>query len=272
MSTDSSRRPDYTVQSIVRAVSLLDILRTADRSGVSLQAISELSGLAKASAFRILHTLEHAGLVERAAGSRCYRLGVHCLELGEAYLEQLDLRKEALPVLEALRGQFNETVHLGVLDDELRVVYLDKLETTHAVGLMMSRVGRTAPSHCTGLGKALLAAKDPDVIAELQSREALRSYTSNTIYEPTALRAELARVRKRGFALDLEEHEPGVRCVAVAIRGAGDHAAAVSIAGPAQRMPERRLRGELAEGLISAAAEISRRLGAVETRTGAGRR
>src|SRR5919197_4093496 len=132
----------YTIRAVVRAAQLLEILRTAD-GGVGLQELADRSGLAKPSTFRMIRTLEQLRLVERLPGQDRYRLGVRRLEFGQAYLEQIDFRREALPVMERLRVEFNETVHLGVLDDQLRVVYLEKLDTAHAVGIMMSRVGRT---------------------------------------------------------------------------------------------------------------------------------
>jgi DNA-binding IclR family transcriptional regulator len=145
----------------------------------------------------------------------------------------------------------------------MRVVYLEKLESTQAVGIMMSRVGRTAPSFCTGLGKAMLAMVPGDPVSDLAERGALRAYTDNTISETDALRTELDRIRKRGYSLDLEEHEKGVRCVGAAILGPhGDMLAGLSISGPAHRLPERVLRGQLAEAAQAAAAEIGRRLGA----------
>ena len=252
---------DYAVRAVVRAASLLELLRASD-GGAALNELVSRSGLAKASAFRMLRTLEGLGLVERDGRSDRYRLGVRCLELGQAYLEQADLRREALPVLERLRDEFDETVHLAVLDD-LRVVYLEKLETTKAVGIMMSRVGRTAPSYCTGLGKALLAHVDGDPAEVLEQRNELRRFTPNTMCEPEALRVELQRVREVGFALDLEEHEPGVRCVATPIAGPrGEVLAAISIAGPAQRLSERALRGRLATAITAAAREIGVRMGA----------
>lgn len=260
--TLQERQESYVVRAVVRAARLLELLRTTD-GGASLGELAARSGLAKASVFRMLRTLEGTGLVERAPDDDRYRLGVRCLELGQAYLEQTDLRAEAVPVLADLRTEFNETVHLGVLDDELRVVYLEKLESTHAVGIMMSRVGRTAPSFCTGLGKAMLATLPGDPVAALEEQGAFRAYTPNTISEPDALRTELERIRKRGYSLDLEEHEPGVRCVGAPIPGPhGEMVAALSISGPAQRLPERLLRGRLAEAAREAAAEIGRRLGA----------
>lgn len=262
-SVDALRRGDgYVVRAVVRAARLLETLRTSD-GGASLVELAGASGLAKASVFRMLRTLEETGLVERIPETDRYRLGLRCFELGQAYLEQTDLRREAMPVLASLREEFNETVHLGALDDELRVVYLEKLESTHAVGIMMSRVGRTAPSFCTGLGKAMLSAVPGDPVARLERQGVLRPYTPGTIAEPAALRDELDRIRNRGYALDLEEHETGVRCVGCAILGPrGDMVAGLSIAGPVQRLPERLLRGPLAEAAEAAAADIGRRLGA----------
>jgi DNA-binding IclR family transcriptional regulator len=262
MSRDSG--DGYTIRAVVRAAQLLEILRTAD-GAAGLQELAERSGLAKPSTFRMIRTLEQIGLVERVPGHDRYRLGVRCLEFGQAYLEQIDFRREALPVMERLLSEFNETVHLGVLDDRLRVVYLEKLDSGHAVGIMMSRVGRTAPSYCTGLGKALLAAQNGDPVALLAERGELQRFTKNTLCEPEMLRTELARIRRRGFSLDLEEHEPGVRCVAAAIPGPnGRPVAAISIAGPSQRMPKELLEGFLAEAAIAAAREIGRRIGAAE--------
>jgi DNA-binding IclR family transcriptional regulator len=253
---------DYAVRAVVRAARLLELLRASD-GGAPLNELAVRSGLAKASVFRMLRTLEGLGFVERSDGADRYRLGVRCLELGQAYLEQTDLRREARSVLTRLRDRFDETVHLAVLDDDYRVVYLEKLDSTQAVGIMMSRVGKTAPSYCTGLGKALLAAGDGDAVTALEERGALKRFTKNTIHRPAELRRELRRISGCGYALDLEEHEPGVRCVACAIEGpTGTAIAAVSIAGPAERLSEESLRGELATAVQQAAREIGLRLGA----------
>ncbi|MGI8909174.1 MAG: IclR family transcriptional regulator [Rubrobacteraceae bacterium] len=261
MTRTSAAHDGYRVRAVMRAVDILELLRTSG-GGASLNELSGRSDLAKASVFRMIRTLEETGLVERIPGSDTYRLGVRCLELGQAFLEQLDLRREAMPILQRLRGEFDETVHLSVLDNELRLVFLEKLETTHAVGMMSSKVGRTAPSHCTASGKMLLTWLDGDPVSVLEDNGSLRRYTANTVHEPDALRRELERIRTEDHSLDLEEHELGVRCVAAPIRGAlGDVVAAVSISAPAQRLPERLLRGEFATGVKAAAREISSRLG-----------
>jgi DNA-binding IclR family transcriptional regulator len=260
----ASQGANYEVQAITRAATILELIEMG-RGDTALNTLVARSGLRKPTVFRIVRNLERIGLVERVPGSDRYRLGLRCIELGQAYLQQVDFRREALPVLERLRDAYNETVHLAVLDEHLRVVYLEKLEGKHAIGIMMSAVGRSAPAYCTGLGKALLAARDDDPARQLAAQGALEYKTPNTIFEPDKLRAELKRIRDRGYALDLEEHEAGVRCVSATIEGAeGSVVAALSIAGPAQRLPKSLLSGELAQATMKAAREISRRLGAPE--------
>lgn len=253
-------RESYRIRSVVRAAQILELLRTSDGKA-SLNELSKRSELPKPSVFRLLRTLEDVGLVDRADGSDVYKLGIRCLELGHAYLNQATFRSEARPVLEKLRSAFNETVHLGVLDDELRVVYIEKLETQHAVGLMMSRVGKTSPSYCTGIGKALLANLQSDPVNVLQERGMLRRYTPTTKCSPQELRDELATIRACGSSFDLEEHEPGVRCVASPIKDDQGLVAAISIAGPAHRLPYGLLQGKLADATLAGANEISRKIG-----------
>ncbi|HUH07648.1 MAG TPA: IclR family transcriptional regulator [Egibacteraceae bacterium] len=254
----------YTVRAISRAAQVLGLIQHSS-APMALNQVVKLSELSKPTVFRMLRNLEDVGLVERVPGTDAYRLGLRCVALGQAYLEQADYRREALPILESLRDRYSETVHLAVLDTELRVVYVEKLEGKHAVGIMMSRVGRSAPSYCTGLGKALLSSLDDDPAARLAARGELVRKTDNTICDADQLRSELAAIRARGFSLDLEEHETGVRCVAANVQDAsGAVVAAISVAGPVQRMPHKLLTGELAEATVAAARGISRRLGAVD--------
>jgi DNA-binding IclR family transcriptional regulator len=251
----------YLVRAITRAAEILDLIQH-NGGPASLKVLTHESGLSKPTVLRMLRNLEHIGLVERVPGTDAYRLGLRCVELGQAYLEQVDFRREALPILERLRDRYNETVHLAVLDEGLRVIYLEKLEGKHAIGIMMSRVGLSAPAHCTGLGKALLSEYPGDPVDILNRRGELTRKTANTISEADQLRAELAAIRERGYALDLEEHEEGVRCVAATIHGSdGSVLGALSIAGPAQRLPEEQLVGELADATVTAAREVTERLG-----------
>lgn len=266
MADASTVQDGYRVRAVIRAADILEVLRNS-KGGATLNELSSGTGIAKASVFRMVRTLEETGLVERVPGTESYRVGVKCLQLGQAYLEQTDLRQEARPVLERLRSEFGETVHLGVLDDEGRVVYIEKLETKHAVGLMMSRVGKTSPAYCTGLGKSLLAFSDEDVVSRLLERGALQRYTANTICDPEELRQRLHEIRDLGYSIDLEEHETGVRCVAAPVIDAEDKPiAALSITGPSERIPEGLLYGDLAVAVSSAAREIGARLGGQSAR------
>jgi DNA-binding IclR family transcriptional regulator len=264
------RDATYEVQAITRAASLLGLIQ-AQHAGTQFTTLVTASGLPKPTVLRLIRNLERIGLVERVPRTDRYRLGLRCIELGQAYLEQVDFRREALPVMERLRDTYNETVHLAVLDEHLRVIYLDKLNGTQAIGIMKSAVGKSAPAYCTGLGKALLGARDDDPAGRLASAGELVAKTPNTIWDLDDLRVELERIRERGYALDLEEHEPGVRCVAATINDAdGKVVAALSIAGPAQRLSKSRLSGELAETTMRAADEIGRRLGAPTRKREAG--
>lgn len=259
--TGSESTNTYHVRAILRAFEVLEQVRRAG-DGIGLKELGERTGLTKATTLRMVRNLEHVGMVEAVPGTNNYRLGVRCVELGQAYLEHADFRHEARPILERLRDEFGETVHLGVLDDGLRVVYLDKLEGRHAVGIMMSRVGVTAPAYCTGLGKALLAVQGSDAVHRLDVAGSRTTYTPSTIVGSEELERELELTRERGYALDLEEHEPGVCCVATTIPGLeGPVSVAISIAGPTHRLSEDALTGELASAVQAAAVEIGQRLG-----------
>lgn len=189
------------------------------------------------------------------------------LRFGTLVEESLDLRQEAEPHLHRLRNAVNETVHLAVLDSDMRVVYLEKLATRHAVGLMMSRIGLTAPMHCTALGKAMAAFRPEEEICAWVQEHGLPPYTRATITDPAWFFQALAEVRARGYAVDMEEFEAGVRCVAAPIRDRAGHVvAAVSVSAPANRMPVSLVGSDLAQKVVETALHISEALGYVAAR------
>jgi DNA-binding IclR family transcriptional regulator len=165
----------------------------------------------------------------------------------------------AEPLLIELWQNSQETVHLGVLNDG-EVLYVEKLESPHTIR-MYSEIGRRAPLHCTGLGKALLANLPAEEIEQVIEQRGLRRYTENTLVNRADLFEEMAAIRFRGAAFDNEEHEKSVRCVAAPVYDAqGRVIAAISIAGPAFRMtPERQK--DLVPYVVEASQRISRRLG-----------
>lgn len=252
-------QPNYSLQTLQRGMQVLDVFLEA-RAPLRLEQICAYTNLPKSTAFRIVVNLLHGQyLVETEAG---YWLGLKMLQFGALVEEKLDLKQQAIPFLRQLRNQVNETVHLAVLDDELRVVYLEKLSTNRAVGLMMSRIGLTAPMHCTGLGKVMAAFRPETEIEQWLHTHGLKAITPATITDETAFVEELRKIRSRGYAIDNNEFEAGVRCVAAPIRDrSGNVIAAVSISGPESRMPEPLVNSPMAKSVVETARRISKALG-----------
>jgi len=250
---------DYSIQVLQRGMKVLDALLDA-RIPLSLEQICAYTELPKSTAFRIIvNLLQGQYLVETEKG---YWLGLKMLRFGALIEEKLDLMQQARPFLMQLRDQVNETIHLAVLDDDLRVVYVEKLSTQHAVGLMMSRIGITAPMHCTALGKAMAAFRPEDDIRHWIVTHGLKSVTETTIIDKDAFLQELREIRSRGYAVDNGEFEASVRCVAAPVRDrTGRVIAAVSISGPDTRMPVPLIGSSMAMQVVNTAQLISEALG-----------
>jgi IclR family KDG regulon transcriptional repressor len=250
----------YTVDAAAKALDLLSAFSFREPR-LSLADLAARTRMPRPTAFRLLSTLEQAGFVAKISGE--YQLGIKCFVLGNVVASSLDLREKAQAHLERLRDAAGETVHLAVLD-EWQVLYLERLQSPHPIGFMRSRVGGVVPAYCTSLGKTLLAFK-PDA-AEVEAwlrTQPLKAMTPQTITSVRRLLKELRGIRERGYALDEQEHEVGVRCIAAPIYNhAGDVVAAISIAGPADRMPRPLAGSAMAGDLAATARAISHELGA----------
>jgi DNA-binding IclR family transcriptional regulator len=168
--------------------------------------------------------------------------------------------------IHSLAEATNETVQLAILD-HLSVLYIRVRESRQAVR-MSTGLGSRAPAHCTSVGKALLAFQPAEVVQQV-IENGLKRYTENTITEAAALLAELATVRQKGYALDDEEIEVGLRCVAAPIRDhTGQVTAAISVAAPVQRMSKKQVQQTI-PSVVAAAETISRRLGYMPALAGA---
>jgi DNA-binding IclR family transcriptional regulator len=257
--TSQSSQRDYSIKVLQRGMKVLEALLEA-RAPLSLEQICAHTGLPKSTAFRIIvNLLQGHYLVKTEKG---YWLGLKMLRFGALVEEKLDLVQQAHPFLLQLRDQVNETIHLAVLDGDLRVVYLEKLSTQHAVGLMMSRVGSTAPMHCTALGKAMAAFRPEDEICHWIRTHGLKPVTETTITDEDAFLHELHEIRFRGYTIDNGEFEVSVRCVAAPIRDrTGTVIAAVSISGPDTRMPVPLIDSSVAMQVVETASHISQALG-----------
>src|SRR5215471_3972099 len=205
--TDSS---PYKVQVLDRSLAIIDALANA-RENASLGELAEKVKLHKSTAHRLVSILERHRIVERDTQSGRYRLGLRLFELGSIAMDRFNIRDRAHPYLERLLYETNETVHLCALDSG-EVVYLDKMEPVRSVR-MASRIGRRNPAHCTSVGKAMMAFLPPAETEEILRQHGLKRLTSKSITTPAELTAELKSIRDRGYALDNEENEEGVRCI-----------------------------------------------------------
>jgi len=252
-------RARYEIRAVSRALILMRAF-ISNEPPLSLMEISKATQLDPSTAFRMLVTLQAQGFVEQEPLTGKYRPGVTCLELGSRFLLNNDIRHKAVGVMEGLRDKFGETIHLTVLDGT-EVVYLEKLAGLHPIGIMSSRVGNRSPAHCTGVGKVLLAYLSDEELRARYPNERLARFTDETIVHMSTLRAELARVREQGFAIDQQEHEADVMCVAVPIFDHKGIAAAVSLAGPVERIEQHMTHGALTDALMRAGAQLSAQLG-----------
>lgn len=247
-----------SVKSAERVVRVLELLAETP-SGLGFSDICSRMSLPKSSAHALLTTLVHADFLRLDPSSRRYFVGVRAFEVGQAFVDGLDVAREAIRHLEVLRDEVNETAQLAILDN-VENVYVAKVEAAHHLKLA-SEVGRRIPAHATALGKVLLSGLTDDEVASRYAGLTLEEFTERTITNVPELIQQLAQVRLAGFALDEGEHTPGVYCTAVPIRDHRDQVvAAMSISVPVVRnSPEARLK--VLRSLQREAASLSQRLG-----------
>lgn len=245
-----------SAKALVKGIAIINLL-AAHKDGMRLTDLVSQMDVPRGTVVRLLSVMMDSHLVRHSHDGR-YRLGPQCAVWGSNFLSGLELREVAADVMARLSQLSDETCHLGVRDGG-SVLYIDKVESPHSLR-MVSRVGGCNPLHCTGIGKAMLAYIPQDELNEYCSHP-LERRTANTIVAPEILRAELERIRDRGYAVDDVENEIGVRCVGASIFDhSGDVAGAVSLAGPTMRMTWERIE-QLTGPIIEAAQEISARLG-----------
>jgi DNA-binding IclR family transcriptional regulator len=247
-------KTNYIIQSVSHALDVLEqFTGEPDELGVT-----ELSKLHKNNVFRLLATLEARGYIEQNKATENYRLGLRCLRLGQRFVVQTGLLRQARPVMSQVAKAAGETAFITVMRDGSAVT-LDAVEAEQAVR-MVSRIGDPLPLHCTAVGKMHLAFADDEMRNSLP--EALRKFTEKTVVERQALTQQLKKVAENGYAVDLGEHIEDVRSVAVPIR---DYTRAVvgslAVSGPAYRLSQERLDKEIVPLMLKAGRELSTRLG-----------
>jgi len=249
----------YPVKVLEKSFLILDLLHK-NGSPTSITEISSKLSIYTSTVYRILSTLKSGGFVEQDLKSQRYFLGLKFVEFGASKLQNMDFVKAILPHLKRLREKFNETVHLGVRREN-EILYLAKEESSQTIR-MFSRIGNRCPIHCTGLGKTILAHLSVKERNEILEQTKLIPYTENTIADTTIFEKELSAIRKQGFAIDDEEHEKDVFCIAVPVINFEKKViAAISISIPKFRINPKKIK-KIKEALIEASDEISENFGA----------
>jgi DNA-binding IclR family transcriptional regulator len=261
-------KSNYDISALQRGLRLLQVFSESP-GGLTAKQVAAMSRLPVSTVHRFLANLVTTGFLNRDVEGLHY-LGVACFSIGQAAAGQLDIRRLSLPYLRKLNHQTRETIHLTVRNG-LSAVYVEKLDSPEPLRIY-SRIGAAVPLHCTAVGKVLLAYMPIDEQTRVLSGLDLQRLTPNSVGNLADLRTELSRVRKNGYATDLEEHELHIRCAAAPI---WDHSGSVqsslSITAPAFRMPVTRLR-QLAPLIQAAGLKISAELGYQRPMVGRGKK
>lgn len=245
------------IQVIDRAARLLDLIATSEKS-VPLKVLAIDAELHPSSAFRILTSLAAHGYVERDESGR-YKLGRKLLQLGGRVQAHVSLREDARPIMEALRDALEETVNLTVRDGN-EVVYIERAISSTRMMRVEQVIGSRAPLHVTAVGKLFLGEETREGFEAYVRDHGLAAFTPHTITGVEALRRECAKSVAAHYAVDSEEAEPGVSCVAVPVRDhSGAMVAAISVSAPSSRHQP----GWVSQ-LQQAGLELSHRLGYYE--------
>jgi DNA-binding IclR family transcriptional regulator len=243
-----------TIQKASEVLALFD----RDHTEWGVREVAEQLNTAKSSAHDLMSSLAQVGFLQKTDDGR-YRLGWRLVTMSETLLFTTELRKESRPVIEELAAQYQETVHLAVLDDT-QVVYVDKLEGRQAVRVELTSLGARLYAHCSALGKVLLAYSSEEEVKRIIQTAGLPRFTLNTITDEEELFQALAKIRKQGYAYDLEEILPDLCCVGAPIYNyTGQVIAAISMSIPAFRF--RRSQTEYRDAVVRTAKIISERLG-----------
>ncbi len=262
MATASASTKPARIQALARASAIIDVIAAGGEEGVGLSEISRATALNKTTAFNLIASLVTLRFVDQDVQSRRYRLGLRNLELGRIVQDRLHISHLARPILAGLCRTTNETVNLGLPDlhDLLVVDSFQGSRILHATAY----AGWRSSYHCTALGKAFMAQWDASMRQTIYDSCGLPRQTPHTITDIDTLEAQLTRFRAQGYAVDLEENEVGVNGIATSIvNGLGEVAAAISVAGPSNRLTEVVIE-QIATDVMAAANSIAVAIGGDE--------
>lgn len=256
MAESAGKKSPYILSSLDNALKVLDILSVKDN--VSLAELTKISKLDKTSLFKILFTLERRDYVLKTADAR-YRLGVKFSNYGELISERQSLAELSTPFMRRLRDLCRETVYLGVLNTNGRVIIMH-MEAGSAPDSIVTRIGYEMDAHSNAMGKVLLAWLEPGMQNSMVESLTFRVYTKTTVGSAEELRPVLETVRAQGWGEDDSERYPDRSAVAVPVFDrSGRCVAALSIVCRDDRF--KRCKERYMEDLLRAAEDISHKLG-----------
>ncbi len=250
--------PDNKVQTIDRTLDIIELLATA-KEGLGVTEIGQNIGLHKSTVYRLLTALSDRGYIEKDLKNSTYKIGLKFIEISGLFLKKLELKTEALPYMRKLAEIIGQPVHLAILEGT-DVIYIEKVELVNSIR-MYSQIGRRVPAHCSAIGKILLAGLDSRSLPEVLKNMKYEQFTPNTLVSKDDLKRAIELVKTEGWAVDNEEHEPNIRCIAAPIIDyTGKIIAAVSVSGDSHIInAESDL--ETARHVIETAGSISKRMG-----------
>ena len=253
-------KPTAKLKSHEKALQLLESFGS-ENPELSVTDLAEKLSLPRVSVYRFLKALMGHSLISQNKQTKKYRLGIKVFELGSTMMKNFPFREISFPLIMELSKRSGETVHLGVFDN-WQVVSIEGVESDQSLRISLP-VGKRVCLHSTGIGKAILAFLTEHEIQEVIKQRGLPKFTNNTITDPNQLMKEVLLIRHRGYAVDDEENEPGIRCVAAPTFDSNRRViASISISGPSVRIPHGKI-SELSSMVIKTSQNISKALGYV---------
>jgi len=254
----NNKKPKYPIKVLINTFNILNYFIKKDKP-VALTELSEKLNIYPSAVHRILDTLRYLNYVDQLSGSEKYQLGLKSLELGMAKLSQTDLIKEVMPFLNEISRKYNENVYFGVFFENM-VLYLAKKEAPRKIQVV-THLGARTYFNCTALGKVLIASIPKDEREKIYKNIGFPRFTRNSITNKKQFEEEIKKVKEQGFAIDNEESEKDVQCIAAPIRDHSMHViAAFSISGPSYRFNVKK-QINLQNDIIKYGEEISKSLG-----------
>jgi DNA-binding IclR family transcriptional regulator len=252
------------MKSLHKVIDIIDII--ADEGSLGIRELAVKAGFPPATVYRIVSTLLERKYIQQDPLTRKYTLSLKFLELGTKIQKQYSLTQIARPYIEQLMLDTRENANLCALDGD-EVIYLDHVHSDEHMLQSFTSLGTRVPLYATGVGKAILSQRGESEIKAYLKRIKLIAFTEKTFVNKSRLIKELKKIKNRGFALDNEERETGIRCIAAPIFDhTGQCNAGISVSGPALRITRDRVK-ELGKTVIRHAQSISSEIGFKETIT-----